>query len=470
MAKTFFFYDLETSGLNPRTQRIMQFAGIRTDLELRPIDESIDILIQLSEDILPDPEAILVTGTTPQQTVENGISEPEFCKILTEQIFTPDTIIVGFNNIRFDDEFIRHTLWRNFYDPYEWSWQDGRSRWDMLDVVRMTRALRPDGIIWPTDDDGQPTNRLEELAKANHVSHIHAHDALSDVEATIGIAKLIQKKQPKLFSYLLNMRQKKAVAELVNLDSPKPFVYASGKYGKARNFVTIAFPIAPGPRTGSVLVYDLSVDPSLFSDWTIKDIHENLASSYEERQKETFISLPIKELQYNRCPAVAPLNVVNQAAWQRLGLDEKNIKNNLQNLLKSDLSAKAREAFDNRPAFPSQADVEHQLYDSFLPDQDRTRTAAVRAANAQNLAALHLEFIDERLPELLLRYKARQFPTSLSEAEQSQWETYRTERFQIQAPLYIKKLQELSQQHSSGRDQFLLEELRLWFETTAPIA
>src|SRR3990167_7533383 len=184
MSKTFFFYDLETSGLSSRYQRIMQFAGQRTDKDLNSIGEPIDVLVRLSEDILPEPQAILITGTTPQKTIEEGISEPELCKMLTKEIFTPGTITVGFNNVRFDDEFIRHTLWRNFYDPYEWAWSDQRSRWDVLDLVRMTRALRPQGINWPVDDEGAPTNRLELLSKANNLTHLHAHDALSDVEAT----------------------------------------------------------------------------------------------------------------------------------------------------------------------------------------------------------------------------------------------------------------------------------------------
>ena len=198
--KTFFFYDLETSGLSPRFARIMQFAGIRTDIDLNQIGEPINIMVKLSDDILPDPGAVMVTGITPQQTLTDGYSEPEFCKLLMDEVFTADTITVGFNSVRFDDEFIRHTLWRNFYDPYEWAWSEGRSRWDMLDVVRMTRALRPEGIKWPVDENGKAVNKLELISKENGLNHEKAHDALSDVEALIGVAKLIKSKQAKLRS------------------------------------------------------------------------------------------------------------------------------------------------------------------------------------------------------------------------------------------------------------------------------
>ena len=169
MAQTFFFYDLETSGLSSRQDRIMQFAGQRTDMNLEPIGEPYNILVKLNDDTLPSPDALMVTGISPQKTLEEGYTESEFSRILTEEIFTPDTIAVGYNNVRFDDEFVRHLFWRNFYDPYEWSWKDGRSRWDLLDVIRMTRALRPDGIIWPLDTEGRATNRLELLTKENGI-------------------------------------------------------------------------------------------------------------------------------------------------------------------------------------------------------------------------------------------------------------------------------------------------------------
>ena len=219
--KNFFFYDLETSGLKPRKDRIMQFAGQRTDTNLNPIGEPVNLLVKMTNDALPSPSAINVTKITPQDTLRDGISEAEFCRTVTEEIFTPGTIAVGYNTVRFDDEFMRACLWRNFYDPYEWEWKDGRSRWDILDVVRLTRALRPEGIEWPYREDGTPTNRLELITKLNGVSHEHAHDALSDVYATIAVARLIREKQPELFDYLLKIRNKNEIKKLVNLDNKK---------------------------------------------------------------------------------------------------------------------------------------------------------------------------------------------------------------------------------------------------------
>src|SRR6266550_4125220 len=301
---TFFFYDLETSGFDPRRQRIMQFAGQRTGMDLKPVGQPVNVLVALSDDVLPDPAAVVLTGITPQKTNDEGYSEADFLRLLHEEVFTPGTIMVGFNNIRFDDEFMRYTLYRNFYDPYEWSWQDGRSRWDMLDVARFTRALRPDGIEWPFDEQGQPMNRLEKLSGVNGLDHEHAHDALNDVQALIAVANLFKTKQPQMFGYLLKMRDKKEVAKLVDLDDPKPFVYASGRYPKATLHTTVALPIAPGGKPGSVLVYDLRHDPADWAGKSVDQLKNIRFAKYEARQAEGFVPLPVKELSYNKCPAV----------------------------------------------------------------------------------------------------------------------------------------------------------------------
>ncbi len=471
MPKTFFFYDLETSGLDARYQRVMQFAGQRTDMNMQPIGEPINVLIRLSDDILPDPPAVLVTGITPQKTLEDGMSEAEFVKMLNEKVFAPDTITAGFNSVRFDDEFIRTTLWRNFHDPYEWSWKDGRSRWDLLDVVRMTRALRPEGIKWPVREDGKPTNRLELLSAENGLEHTHAHDALSDVEALIGMAKLIKEKQPKLFEYLLKLRDKKEVAKIVNLDTPQPFVYSSGRYSGEFQHTTVAFPVAPGARAGSVLVYDLRVDPNEFSSLSQEEIAKTLFAPYKDRKKEGFKPIPVKEMMYNRCPAVAPLGVMSdEKTWENIGFDQKTVTKHLATLQKNQgLIDKIAAAFAAREAYPKASDVEGRLYDSFMQDKDKGRVAAVRNADEKALADFHPDFTDERLPELLLRYKARNFPNALSKDEQEQWEGYKTEKFKLNIGKFSQNLMSLSQERTDEQAQFLLQELQLWAENIAPI-
>ena len=468
MAESFFFYDLETSGLNPRVDRIMQFAGIRTDVNFKPMGEPINVLVRLNDDTLPSPEASLVTGITPQKTVEEGYSEAEFARMLIEEVFIPDTITVGFNNIRFDDEFIRYLFWRNFYDPYEWSYKHGTSRWDLLDVVRMTRALRPDGIEWPVTDDGKATNRLELLTAVNGIDHLKAHDALSDVEALIAVTKLIAEKQPQLFEYLLKMRSKAEVAKLVNLQSRQPFVYTSGRYDAEFNKTTIALPLTSGVNS-SIVVYDLRYDPTPFIDLSADSIKAGLFASYEERQKDGFVRLPVKELQLNRAPAVAPIGVLAaEDGWGKIKLDMTTVEKHRKILLSAPHFAEnIHAAYQARPSFAASKDPEAQLYGGFLSDRDKLRVETVRNASERELADFHPEFSDERLAPLLLHYKARNFAKTLSQAELGEWEAWRTQRISQQLPGFMKSINQLAGSDDSDK-QFLLQELQLWLESIAP--
>lgn len=448
----------------------MQFAGQRTDQDFNPIGDPVNILLKLPDDTLPSPGAIMVTKITPQSTQADGLTEAEFCRFLSREIFIPGTCAVGYNSVRFDDEFIRHLWWRNFHDPYEWQWRDGRSRWDLLDVVRLTRALRPEGIVWPTATktiadakSGEqktvevPVNKLELLTKLNHIEHAHAHDALSDVMATIAVARLIKERQPKLYQFLFELREKKSVQRLVNLEQKKPFVYASGRYPAQFNKTTVAFPIAPG-RNGNLLVFDLryNLDQLL------------------EQPPEHFFPI-VKELALNKCPAVAPLGVLEQSdGWQKIGLNPELIQKNLDSLLAHpEFAEKMRTEHETQPEWPAAPDPESALYDAFLPDQDRRLCSEVAMADAGKLADFHPEFTDERLPDLLLHYKAKNFPTALSADETSKWEDYRTKRLKRQASNFVTELTHLqklaatSQPLPNGEpvDEFILEELALWLQS-----
>ncbi len=469
--QTFFFYDLETSGLDPRQDRIMQFAGRRTDLDLNPIGDPVNLLVKLGEDTLPSPYAIMVTKITPQSTTLDGLTEAEFCKYVSEEIFTENTIAIGYNSVRFDDEFMRHTFWRNFYDAYEWQWRDGRSRWDMLDVVRLTRALRPEGINWPVTEDGHATNRLELITKLNGISHEAAHDALSDVNALIDVTRLIKDKQPKLYDYLFKMREKKAVQRLVNLENPQSFVYSCGKYSSQNNKTSVAYPIAPA-KNGNVLVFDLRYNLEQYEKEATAEREKRIKEAKtpeEKRRAERPLSFypVVKEMKYNHCPAVAPLGVLDQAdGWKKIGLTREQVAINLAILQKHpDFIERMRTLNEERPEYAPAADVESTLYDGFLDQQDRNTCMAVRKAKKQDIATFHPEFHDSRLDELLLHYKARNFDNVLSESEQKQWDEYRLKRLKSRANDYVKAVQELA---AEGKDSFVLEELQLWYQLVVP--
>ncbi len=475
MADSFFFYDLETTGVNPRDARIVQFAGQRTDLDLRPIGEPFNIMLQLSDDILPDPDAVLVTGITPQQSREEGITEAAFLDIFHSQIATANTVFVGYNTVRFDDEFMRYLQYRNFYDPYEWQWKEGRSRWDLLDVVRLTRALRPEGIKWPFASDGSPTNRLELLTEINGLDHANAHDALNDVLATIALARLLQSKQPKLFDYLFKMREKNSVKSLV--ETNKPFVYASGKYSGKFEKTTVVQRIADVPKDGGVLVYDLRFDPMPFIDMT----PEQLATVWQWQKDPDAIRLPVKTLKFNRCPAVAPLAVLDPDSQDRLHIQLADITKNREKLASAkywpqrlykalDIITNARQ--ERLIEMPQTAD--NALYDGFLKDTDKNLFPDIHHSSPEHLQNFATKLQDNRLRERLPLYKARNYPKSLDDTERTAWDKFVSDTlFQggssSRLAKYLTRINELqASPTTTQKQQYLLEDLRLYGESIMP--
>lgn len=475
--QTLFFYDLETSGLSAAKDRIMQFAGMRTDLDLNPLGAPVNYLVKLNDDTLPSPKAIMVTKITPQQTQQEGKSEAELARCLMQEIFTPGTIAVGYNSTRFDDVFLRFLFWRNFYDPYLWQWQDGRGHWDLLDVVRMTRALRPEGINWPFKTEAGETkasNRLEELTKANQLKHAHAHDALSDVEALVAVTKLIKTKQPQLYNYLFALRDKNRVKEIVNCKEAKPVVYTSGRYAGERLHTSVAFPLFLEDQN-TVVMWDLNFSP--------EEALAKMAARAQQmtpEQKQNWQKLPLhlklspicKKLKYNRCPAVSPLGVLEKNdGWAKLHLSPEKIQENLQKLihnqaLRKDLMDSVAEDAKKYSKPEPTLDAEEALYERFLEETDRSLCQKISQKDALALRGFQPNFQDKRLAPLFVNYKGRNFPTALSEAEQKQWEKYRLKRLAQSEKKFLQDLTEITQ--NGAEDDFIVTELQLWYQSIMP--
>ncbi|MEO8105483.1 MAG: exodeoxyribonuclease I [Candidatus Saccharibacteria bacterium] len=480
MAASFFFYDLETSGFSAREARIMQFAGQRTDADLQPIGEPVNVFIKLTPDVLPDPDAVLLTGITPQQTLQEGLTEAEFLKYFYETVVQPSTIFVGFNSVRFDDEFMRYLHYRNFQDAYEWQWRDGCSRWDILDLVRMTRALRPDGIEWPFTETGQPTNRLELLTKVNKLDHAHAHDALNDVIATIAVARLVRSTQPDLFNYLLQNRHKKAVAELI--DKGEPFVYSTGRYPSETWHTSVAVRLVKHPQQDAGIVYDLRHDPTPYLAMTV----DELVALWQYNPDRTAPRLPVKTLKYNRCPAVAPLGVIKDRASQdRLQLDLTTVAKHAMilsqqraefadRILQAQGQLDAVRAAQQGVIETTPSNVDTQLYDGFFAAGDKEAMRAVREADPATLSEIGSQLHDGRLQALLPLYKARNYPQSLSSEERAAWDIFCAEKLfngerDSRLAKYFGRLDELKQETTGRADRaYLLEELQLYGESIMP--
>ncbi|CAI8947447.1 exodeoxyribonuclease I [Pseudomonas chlororaphis] len=422
-----FWYDYETTGINPRCDRPLQVAGIRTDFELNEIGEPVNLYCQPSDDILPHPAACMITGITPGRLAEQGLSEADFMTRVHAQLAAPGTCGAGYNTLRFDDEMTRYSLYRNFFDPYAREWQGGNSRWDLIDVVRTAYALRPEGIVWPRDEEGRVTLKLERLTAANGIDHGHAHEALSDVRATIALAKLIRDKQPKLYEWLFQLRSKQKVMDQIRL--LQPLVHISGRFSAARSYVGVVLPLAWHPRNrNALIVCDLHLDPQGLLDLDAETLRQRLYTRREDLA-EGELPVPLKLIHINRCPVVAPLNVLRGEDQQRLQLDMAEYKARALRL------SDAQEVWRDKLAaiyasedFAPSLDPEQQLYDGFIGDRDRRLCEQVRNAEPVHLGQEQWPFDDERLPELLFRYRARNFPDTLSGEEQERWKTFCQQR------------------------------------------
>ena len=422
---TFFWHDYETFGIDPQRDRVCQFAGIRTDTDFNVVGEPVMAYCQPTLDYLPHPEACLITGITPQHAAANGVTEARFAAIVHDELIRPNSCALGYNSLRFDDEVTRNLLYRNFYDPYAREWQNGNSRWDMIDVVRATHALRPDGINWPLNGDGVVTFRLEELTKANDISHQAAHDALSDVYATIAMARLIKQRQPKLFQFLFDNRGKNAVQQLLQLGSFTPLVHVSGRFPARNNCLAIVVPLCEHPtKSNEVIVYDLSVSPEPLLALSAADIMQRVFTA-ANALPEGVDRIPLKTIHINKAPVLAPVSVIKTADAERLGLDMSLCAANLQRIkAASGLNSKLAEVFDTRYA-TTNTDPELMIYSGgFFGNHDKGLMAKIRSANPEKLAGFAAGFDDNRLPEMLFRYRARNFPATLRADEALIWQEF----------------------------------------------
>ncbi|RYY74078.1 MAG: exodeoxyribonuclease I [Gammaproteobacteria bacterium] len=426
MTNTLYWHDYETWGEVPAQDRPSQFAGIRTDEDLNIIGEPLMIYCSPSADSLPKPDACLITGITPQVALAKGLPEHQFAAKIHAELSLPGTCGVGYNSIRFDDEVTRYMLYRNFYDPYEREWRNGNSRWDIIDVVRMTRALRPEGITWPNYEDGRPCFKLEMLTAANGLKHEAAHDALSDVYATIAMAKLIKNRHPKLFDYAYKLRDKRSVYNLMDIASRKPLLHISSRFASENGNATLVLPLAIHPSNkNAVIAYNLAVNPRELLCLSADELRERLFTRTEDLPKG-MERVALKEIHLNKSPMVLPASMLDEQTAQRLRIDRNLMERHwlqLRNLSTVEFESLQEKLYEiySEIGFIEKTDPEQMLYNGFFDDYDRKLMTQVRRSSPQELASKQFAFQDPRLVELLFRYRARNFPDTLTPLERQEW-------------------------------------------------
>jgi exodeoxyribonuclease-1 len=469
--QTFLWHDYETFGSDPRRDRPVQFAALRTTMDLQALGEPVSLYCKPARDVLPSPGACLVTGITPQRAELEGVIEAEFAARVHEPLAEPGTCAVGYNSLRFDDEFTRHLLYRNFYDPYAREWENGNSRWDIIDLARMCYALRPHGIEWPKRDDGSPSFRLEDLARANHIVQHRAHDALSDAQALLGFARVLRARQPRLWDWHLALRRKQRVFELLDVVNLTPLLHVSSRYPVARGCLAIIAPLAGHPtRLNGVIVFNLDSDPTPLIELDADAIADRVFTRRADLP-EGIERIPLKVVHANRSPALAPLSVLQATDTSRIALDtERNLRHLERLRTATGLAEKVRRVFarETQPAAASDTDI--ALYDCFLSDDDRPLLRAVRETPPEDLGKRPFAFKDTRCAELLFRYRARNWPQTLDAEETQRWETMRRHRLEAATPATPRTMEEYfaeiavlrTDASTTPAKQVVLDQLEQW--------
>ncbi len=476
--RTFLWHDYETSGADPKRDRPMQFAAIRTDENLNIIGEPLEIFCKPSDDFLPHPQACLITGITPQQAIREGVCEAEFIDIINREMSVPGTCTVGYNNLRFDDEITRNSLYRNFFDPYAREWQNQCSRWDLIDMLRLTRGLRPEGICWPDYEDGSPSFRLEDLSKANGIEHGNAHDAMADVYATIELARIVRNKQRKLYDFVLLNKTKQAAQKQLDVVAMKPVLHISSRYPGTLGNAAIIAPLAIHPTNkNAVITWDLREDPSALIELDVAEVCRLMYLPREQRQ-DSDAKIALKQVHINKCPILAPAGMLNTQEAQRMQIDGAACRTHLAMLRNfPGLSQKLAEIFASED-YQSDGDPDHMLYSGgFFNDTDKKAMELIRNTPATQLAQLQLAFQDPRLEEMFFRYRARNWPELLEGEEMERWELFRQERLLkadnrkllTMQPFYNILNEKYKDPELSTDHREILEELAIYAESIFPV-
>lgn len=425
MVQSLYWYDLETFGKHPAWDKVAQFAGIRTNDQFEIIGEPLVLYCKITPDYIPDPVACLITGITPQETLHKGIPEYEFIKRIHEEFSVPGTCVAGYNSLNFDDEFIRNLYYRNFIDPYMREWANGNSRWDVLNLVRGVKDFRPEGMNWPKNEEGKNSFRLEHLTEANGISHENAHDALSDVRATIAIAKKIHETQPRFFEFYFKMRKKNNVLQYIDIHTKQPFYHTSAMFTSDQGCTTMVSPLAVDPvNKNCIICYDLRYDPTPLLELSADEIKKRVFIS-RENLPEGIERIPLKGVHINKCPLIAPLGTLTPVQSRKLGIDTELCLKHFEMLKKETLlTQKVTKVFTDNE-YTEVSDPDFKIYSGgFFRDEDKAKFQVIHSTRKEDLPGLSLHFEDTRIPEMLWRFICRNYPEQFDKEERDKWKSF----------------------------------------------
>ena len=369
----YFFYDTETTGLD-HTSQILQFGGILTDGDFNEI-KRIERFCLPRPDVIPAVGAYLTHQIPLSEVIEKGVPEPEFARdMYSDMTEMGRTCSAGYNTHKFDDNRLRETFFRTNVDPYKREYVAENSRFDVFKMMKAVYALRPELINWPEpNEDGYTPMKLEMIAPLNDVVQTRAHDAMSDVEATIGVAKLVKDQDPKFFDYCLKLRNKSFAGDVIY---NRPFMLVGEHVPQTRNYTCIGVPLCQHPvNKSSTICLDMGRVDEETMDRILSTPAENLIEEIFNPDFEK--RLPIFEVKVNQLPFVFTPAILknNQELADRAGIDFNETMNQIQTLQNDERFNQLRlHAFEGykHQNFETN-DVYSKIYDGFTKDWDRKK-------------------------------------------------------------------------------------------------
>lgn len=385
---SFIFYDTETTGTHTAFDQILQFAAIYTDEELNEI-ERFEIRCRLLPNIVPSPGAMRVTRLKVSQLTDTTLPShyEMMCSIRQKLLEWSPSTFLGYNTIKFDENLLRQAFYQTLHPLYLTNTL-GNSRTDIMRIAQAASVYAPGALVIPNNADGKPNYKLDRLAPANGFEHEDAHEALSDVEATLHIAKLILKRSPDVWSAFMRFSTKAAVADYAS--NEQAFCLTEFYYGDAYSWLVAPLG-ASAMNSSEFYVYNLGVDPNSLSSLKNTELIARLNT----------LPKPVRTIRTNAAPMIFSLDdAPHSASGKSLSQEELDRR---VSILEADLALKKRliTVFEQtKQEWPASPHVEEQIYNGFYQRDDEELREAFHTVDWTKRKELVERFEDQRLKKL----------------------------------------------------------------------
>ncbi|SHH63400.1 exodeoxyribonuclease I [Ferrimonas marina] len=472
----YIWYDFEASTTEVDGIGVTQVALIVTDGNLNEI-ERFEMKCRLGDDIIPHPGAVLVTGHTPQSLAEFP-SDYEVAEKTRELLLKYDgACLAGYNSSNFDDEVMRRWMYRNLMPPYDHEWKMGRSRLDLLPVLRMVHALAPGVFKWPTKEVENPDGtigegvsfKLDQLSGLNGIEHENAHDALADVECLIKISQMIRERVPLVWEAALKCRDWAYNNTII--DGGKPFLMTSPYLNKTNYFGLFMNVASSGKKER--YVYNLMVDPAQFDGLSEQEIVD-LIYSKKEDMPEGIERPGLTKVKTNGVPQVFPTRlptgemVLSPETMSHCSLDGQAIRANAKALMERRktwervVTLLMAKEFDPKPDWP-----DYDLYSGGFLSRDETHRIEQALSRPIEERVAFAE-LDTRVGRIVFLQIGRADPDLFNEEQREQWDRFVREKLSgsdkypgytidqcVQDIAQIKRERDLTEQQVAQLDDLL---------------